>query len=99
MTENSESEDSGSSFRESTDSSQSLGSRYTSRFHEHMSQAYSTYPPEWPFPINDEINTPTTTTKGHKHNPSIESFGSVFSNSSTTSVSDKFRKLAMKLKS
>jgi len=88
------SEESVVSCRDSTDSSQSQGSRYTSRFHEHMSQAYSTYPPEWPFPTED-----TQAEKGHKHNPSVNSVVSISSNGSSKSVSDKLRKFAVKMKS
>jgi hypothetical protein len=82
--------------RESTDSSNTQESKYTSRFREHMSQAYSTYPDDWPFP-KSESGSP----KSHKHSNSVESFASTLTTSSkfSTSSFNKFRKLALRIKS
>lgn len=79
-----------SSPRESTDSSNTQGSKYKGRFREHMSEAYTAYPTDWPFPI--------TESKSHKHSQSVESFASTSSTSSTSSF-ESFRKLALKIKS
>jgi hypothetical protein len=78
-----------SSPRESTDSSIITVSRYTSRFREHMSQAFTDYPPDLPFPIPTDTTTDRTPqqTKSHKSNQSIESFSSVMSKTSSTSTS------------
>ena len=79
-----------SSHRESTDSSNTQESRYKGRFREHMSQAYTAYPTDWPFPIPES--------KSHKHSHSVESFASTSSTSSTSSFGS-FRKLALRIKS
>ena len=73
--------------RESIDSSQSREStRYRSRFHEHMSQAYTTYPTDWPFGREN----PETS---HIHSHSIMSMSSETSQSSSRSTFsiDKFK--------
>jgi hypothetical protein len=79
-----------SSHRESTDSSNTQESRYKGRFREHMSEAYTAYPTDWPFPISESTS--------HKHNHSVESIASTSSASSTSSF-DSFRRLAHKIKS
>lgn len=83
-------EDNISSPRDSTDSSNTNESRYKGRFREHMSQAYTAYPTDWPFPVPES--------KSHKHSQSMESLASTSSISSTSSF-DSFRKLALKIKS
>src|SRR5947207_12525820 len=79
-----------SSPRDSTDSSNTQESRYKGRFREHMSQAYTAYPTDWPLPIPES--------KSHKHGHSVESFASTSSTSSTSSFGS-FRKLALRIKS
>ena len=82
--------------RESTDSSNTQESKYTSRFREHMSQAYSAYPDDWPFP-----KTEPALPKSHKHGHSVESFASSSTMSSTFSTSsfNKLKNLTHKFKS
>ena len=85
--------------RGSIDSSETRASGYTSRFHEHMSQAYTAYPTDWPLPI-----LPAAESNNHKHSQSVESFTSMLSSStlsmsSTSSSLDRFRRLANKIKS
>jgi len=101
-----------SSPRESTDSSVITLSRYTSRFREHMSQAFTDYPPDWPFPIptsqQEQLQVPplhSTAKSQHKQNKSIESFASIMSTSpSSTSGSSiaslsKLKRAVRKMKS
>jgi hypothetical protein len=80
------------SFRESTESPEIP--RYTSRFHEHLSQAYTAPPEHWLLPTSS-VPTPRRT---HKHSPSMESFASASSTSSTSSV-DRLIRFAFRTKS
>ena len=76
--------------RESTDSSGSQPSQYKSRFYEHMSQAYTAPPEDWP--LRAASPPVLAASKNHKHSPSMESFASARSTSSSTSTSS-FRRL------
>jgi hypothetical protein len=82
-------------FKDSRESTESETSGYRSRFCEHLSQAYSAYPPDWPVsyvprsqpPSNGRTHKTTPSTS-----PSIESFASSGSIKSTSS-SSSFKKL------
>jgi hypothetical protein len=58
---------------------------YKSRFHEHLSQAY-TAPSDLPTPPSPK---PRTERRAHRHSPSFDSFRSASSTSSTLSSSSK----------
>ena len=101
-----------SSPRESTDSSIITVSRYTSRFREHMSQAFTDYPPDWPFPIptsqQEQLQAPPphgVAKSQHKQKKSIESFASMMSKApssssgSSTSSLSKLKRAVRKMKS
>ena len=80
--------------RESTESS-SRG--YKSRFHEHMSQAYTAFPPTYSLPPPSPTAksphkvprkpVPNSPRLKHRHSPSVDSFTSISSTSSTSSFS------------
>jgi hypothetical protein len=70
--------------------------RYKSRFQEHLSQAFTTLPDDWPLrPVPPRPAPPTR--KTHKHTVSVESFGSVSSTSSMSSI-DRLMKFAFQRK-
>src|SRR5277367_3786764 len=77
---------------QSRDSTGSQTSGYRSRFREHLSQAYSAYPPDWP--VSDAPRSqPRSDARIHRTYPSVESFASAGSIKSTSSSSSSFTKL------